>query len=195
VPPAGRAELFNLPNLLSLLRMGLVPLFVIALTRGEMGKALAIFIVAGVTDALDGFIARFWGQQTTLGTFLDPAADKLLMTAGYVVLTIERLTPELSIPLWVTILVIARDVLIVIIAAAFYAAQDVKSFPPTFLSKVTTAVQVFALALVLLANTWTTDTVGQLAEWSLYLVALLTVGSGVGYLVRGGKMDREGQGT
>lgn len=181
----------NLPNLLSLLRMGLVPLFVIAITRGEMGKALAIFVVAGVTDALDGFIARFWDQQTTLGTFLDPAADKLLMTAGYVALTIERLTPVLSIPLWVTILVIARDVLIVVTAAALYAAQDVKSFPPLALSKVTTALQVLAVALVLLANTGAAGAaVASLAEWSVYLVAVFTVASGVGYLLRVVRMER-----
>ena len=188
--------MLNIPNLLSLLRMGLVPLFVIALTRGEMGKALAIFVVAGVTDALDGFVARFWGQQTTLGTFLDPAADKLLMTAGYVVLTIEHLTPVLSIPLWVSIMVIARDVLIVIIAAAMYAAQEVKTFPPMFLSKVTTAVQVLALGLVLLANTLVeAGMVSRVAEWVVYSVAVFTVASGVGYLVRAGKMDREGQGA
>jgi len=187
----------NLPNLLSLLRMGLVPIFVIAITRGETGEALAIFLIAGVTDALDGFIARFRGQQTTLGTFLDPAADKLLLTAGYVVLTIDRLTPELTIPLWVTILVIARDVLIVVTAAALYAAQDVKSFPPMLLSKVTTAVQVLAIGLVLLANTLTDGfrAIGWIAEWSLYLVAVLTVASGVGYVVRAGKLDREGQGA
>jgi cardiolipin synthase len=186
----------NLPNLLSLLRMGLVPIFVIAITRGETGEALAIFLIAGVTDALDGFIARFRGQQTTLGTFLDPAADKLLLTAGYVVLTIDRLTPELTIPLWVTILVIARDVLIVVTAAALYAAQEVRSFPPTFLSKVTTAVQVLALALVLLANTLVEPgVVSRVAEWTVYAVAVFTVASGVGYVLRAGRMDREGQGA
>lgn len=175
----------NLPNLLSLLRMGLVPLFIIAVTRGEMGEALIIFVVAGVTDALDGFVARFWAQQTLLGTYLDPAADKLLMTGAYVVLTIGALTPGYTIPLWVTILVIARDVLIVVIAAAFYAAHDVKAFPPTMLSKVTTALQVAAVVLVLLANLWPQQRlVAEIAEWSVYLVALLTVVSGVNYMHR-----------
>lgn len=175
----------NIPNLLSLARMGLVPLFVIALTRGEMGQALVLFLVAGVTDALDGFIARFWSQQTLLGTYLDPAADKLLMTAGYIALAIEGLTPGFTIPLWVTILVIARDVLIVVIAAAFYAAYEVKAFPPTMISKVTTAVQVVAVGLVLLANLWVDrPALAQAAEWSVYLVALLTVISGVNYVRR-----------
>jgi len=177
----------NLPNLLSLLRMGLVPLFVIALTRGDMGEALVIFLVAGVTDALDGFIARFWAQQTLLGTYLDPAADKLLMTAAYVALAIEGLTPVFTIPLWVTVLVIARDVLIVVIAAAFYAAYEVKTFPPTMISKLTTAVQVIAIGLVLLANLLPEQGLAaDAAEWSVYLVAFLTVASGVHYVyVRG----------
>ena len=70
----------SLPNLLSLLRMGLIPFFVIAVTEADMAKALGIFVLAGVTDGLDGFIARFWKQQTLLGAYLDPAADKLLLT-------------------------------------------------------------------------------------------------------------------
>jgi len=96
----------------------------------------------------------------------------------------------------VSIMVIARDVLIVIIAAAMYAAQEVKTFPPMFLSKVTTAVQVLALGLVLLANTLVeAGMVSRVAEWVVYSVAVFTVASGVGYLVRAGKMDREGQGA
>ena len=79
-------------------------------------KALLIFLVAGVTDALDGFIARFWGQQSLLGAYLDPIADKLLLTSAYVVLSIPSLNHGAPIPLWVTILVIARDVLIVAVA-------------------------------------------------------------------------------
>ena len=133
---------FSLPNLLSLLRMGLVPFFVIAVTQADMAKALGIFVLAGVTDALDGFIARFWKQQTLLGTYLDPAADKLLLISAYVVLTLESLTPVMSIPLWVTILVIARDVLIVTTAAALHMALGTKKFPPTALSKLTTGAQV-----------------------------------------------------
>lgn len=173
----------NLPNLLSLLRMGMVPLFVIAVTRGDMGEALIIFLLAGVTDALDGFIARFWAQQTLLGTYLDPAADKLLMTAAFVTLAIASLTPVFTIPLWVTILVIARDVLIVVTAAAFYAAYEVKVFPPTMVSKLTTAMQVIAIGLVLLANLLPEQSlVADAAEWCVYLVAFLSVASGVHYV-------------
>jgi cardiolipin synthase len=173
----------SLPNLLSLLRMGLIPFFVIAVTESDIAKALGVFVIAGVTDALDGFIARFWKQQTLLGAYLDPAADKLLLTSAYVVLAFDSLTPVVSIPLWVTILVIARDVLIVTTAAALYMALETKSFPPTLLSKLTTAVQVATVVLVLLANVlvdapWLADA----ALWAAYLVAALTLASGLHYV-------------
>ncbi len=175
----------SLPNLLSLMRMGLVPFFVIAVTESDMRKALGVFVIAGVTDGLDGFIARFWKQQTLLGAYLDPAADKLLLTSAYVVLAFGSLTPVVSIPLWVTILVIARDVLIVTTAAALYMALETKSFPPTLLSKLTTAVQVATVVLVLLANVlvdapWLADA----ALWAAYLVAVLTLASGLHYVLR-----------
>jgi cardiolipin synthase len=176
---------FSLPNLLSLLRMGLVPFFVIAVTQADMAKALGIFVLAGVTDALDGFIARFWKQQTLLGTYLDPAADKLLLISAYVVLSLESLTPVLSIPLWVTILVIARDVLIVTTAAALHMALGTKKFPPTALSKLTTGVQVGTVVLVLVANVAVeTAWLAEAALWAAYLVAALTLASGFHYVAR-----------
>lgn len=177
----------NVPNLLSILRMGLIPFFIIALTEGDVGKGLAIFAFAGVTDALDGFAARFWNQQTLLGTYLDPAADKLLLTTAYVMLTLESVAGVLAIPLWVTVLVITRDVLIVVLAAALYMAHDVKSFPPSQISKLTTVVQVVTVVLVLLVNAFADlalrhPLLVEAAEWSTYLVALLTVASGLFYL-------------
>jgi cardiolipin synthase (CMP-forming) len=175
----------SLPNLLSLLRMGLIPFFVIAVTQSDMAKALGVFVLAGVTDALDGFIARFWKQQTLLGTYLDPAADKLLLTSAYVVLTLDSLTPVVAIPLWVTILVIARDVLIVTTAAALHMALGTKRFPPTVLSKMTTGVQVVTVVLVLVANVAVeTAWLGEAALWAVYLVAALTLASGLHYVAR-----------
>ena len=175
----------SIPNLLSLLRMGLVPLFVIAVTRGETARALALFVVAGVTDALDGFIARFWDQRTLLGAYLDPIADKLLLTSAYVVLAIPSLNPAMTIPLWVTILVIARDLLIVVTAGLLYVALGTRSFPPNWLSKLNTFVQVAAIFLLLghLARpAW--PTLEALARGFLLAVPVLTVASGLAYAVR-----------
>ena len=121
---------FTIPNLLSLLRMGLIPLFIIMVVNGDPPKALLIFLVAGVTDALDGFIARFWKQQSPLGAYLDPMADKLLLTTAYVVLAIPSLNHGgTQIPAWVTILVIARDVLIVAVALVLSLAAGIRNFP------------------------------------------------------------------
>lgn len=175
----------NLPNLLSLVRMGLIPFFIIAVGRGDMGKALLIFVVAGVTDGLDGFIARVTGTQTRLGAYLDPAADKLLQVSAFVTLTFESVAPALSIPFWVTVLVIARDVLIVVLVVILYMAHHVTSFPPTMISKANTVAQITAVGLVMLFNMqpeW--YGVGEAAEWTLYVVTVLTVTSGVHYVYR-----------
>lgn len=173
---------FSLPNLLSLLRMGLVPLFIIAITRGAALEALLLFALAGVTDAFDGFIARFWNQQTALGAYLDPAADKLLLTSAYVTLTIEAFNPVLTIPLWVTILVIGRDVLLVVAAFSLSMAVGIKSFPPALISKLTTVMQVVAVVLVLVHLVWPGEPLRTVALTTLYLVAALTVASGLNYV-------------
>lgn len=178
---------FTIPNLLALLRMGLVPLFIIAVTDGEPRRALLIFVAAGVTDALDGFIARFFHQQTLLGTYLDPIADKMLLTSAYVVLAIPSLNPVLPIPFWVTVLVLARDVLIVVVAIALSLATGVKRFPPAPIGKLTTVMQVATVVLVLVVLARLGGPPAGLevmATVAIYFTAALTVASGLTYLVR-----------
>jgi cardiolipin synthase (CMP-forming) len=178
---------FTIPNLLSLLRMALVPPFIIALLNGQMKRALLIVVVAGVSDALDGFIARFFHQQSLLGSYLDPLADKLLVTAAYVTLAIPGLRPGgFLIPAWVTIVVIARDVLLVIVALVLYLAADVRRFPPSVLSKVTTIVQIAAVVMVLLTGIW--PEVDSTALFFLYAVAALTLASGLHYVWRANRL-------
>jgi cardiolipin synthase len=172
----------TIPNLLTLLRMGLVPLFIIAVLDGYSGRALVIFVAAGVTDALDGFIARFWNQRSLLGSYLDPIADKLLLVSAWVVLSIPSLSLGTRIPLWVTVLVIARDVLLVIVALVLYLASDIKRFPPSLLSKVTTVVQVVTITMVLGSDIW--PGLAPLAETLLYVVAAFTFLSAVDYFRR-----------
>lgn len=183
--------IFTIPNLLTLLRMGLIPLFIITLVNGEPKKALLVFVVAGVTDALDGFIARFWKQQSLVGSFLDPLADKLLLMSAYVVLSIPSLSHGAPIPLWVTILVITRDVLLVAVALVVFLAVGVRKFPPTVLSKINTLFQVLAVVLVLLASTMPQIRLLDLAaETCLYLVAGLTLASGLDYVYRASKWEK-----
>ncbi len=125
----------TIPNLLSILRMGLIPWFAISVIDGDATRALWIFAIAGVTDALDGFIARFWRQQSALGAYLDPLADKLLLMTAYVMLAIPNLRIGLVIPAWVTALVITRDVVIVVVALVMHLAVGISRFPPSPLSK------------------------------------------------------------
>jgi cardiolipin synthase len=176
----------TIPNLLSLLRMGLVPVFIIAVLDGEMRKALLVFAVAGITDALDGFIARFWHQQSLLGAYLDPIADKLLLTSAYISLSIPTLNHGLLIPVWITVLVIARDVLLVIVALLMYLAAGVRSFPPTILGKITTVFQVLAVVLVMLAGLF--PDAETVALGVLYLMTGLTVASGLNYVFRSNRL-------
>ncbi|HXU46219.1 MAG TPA: CDP-alcohol phosphatidyltransferase family protein [Thermoanaerobaculia bacterium] len=185
---------FTIPNLLSLLRMGLVPIFIIAVHYGEPRKALLVFLLAGVTDALDGFIARIAGQQSLLGAYLDPIADKLLLTSAWVILAIPSQTQAAPVPLWVTILVLARDILIVVVALVLYLAAGVRRFPPSVLSKATTLVQVSAVAVILVAGLAASEAsrfavaLDFLADFFIYLTAALTVASGLGYVVNSGRL-------
>ena len=187
---------FTVPNLLTLLRMGLVPLFIIAVVNGDSTKALLIFVAAGVTDALDGFIARFWkSQQSPLGGYLDPIADKLLLTSAYVVLAIPSLTHGAPIPLWVTILVIFRDVLLVTMTLVLYLAAGIRSFPPTLLSKGNTVLQVVAVVLVLISGTLpAAHWLQEVSTVTLYLVALSTLASGLDYVIRVSRLEAKPKG-
>lgn len=176
---------FTIPNLLSLFRMGLVPLFIISIIDGHPFRALVIFLIAGITDALDGLIARVFKQQSLLGTYLDPIADKLLLVSAYVTLSIPQLNPGTQIPLWVTVLVIARDVVLVVVALILYLAAGVRSFPPSVLSKINTVFQVVTVVLVLLSGTFSEIRwIDFTADTAIYLVAALTLASALDYLIR-----------
>lgn len=177
----------TIPNVLTLVRMGLVPLFIIEVLDGHVAHALLIFVVAGVTDALDGFIARFWNQRSLLGAYLDPIADKLLLVSAWVVLSIPSLATAVKIPIWVTVLVIARDFLLVTVALIFYLASDIKRFPPSLLSKVTTVLQVATVALILGSDLW--PGLEPIAETLVYAVAAFTLLSSLDYVRRYSRSD------
>ena len=167
------------PNLLSALRMAIIPLFVIALMERQAVAAVVLFGLAGLTDLLDGFVARFWHQESVLGAYLDPMADKLLLTAAFVMLAIPGLFPGLEIPIWITVLVITRDVCIVLIALVIYLALGISKFPPSRISKWNTAFQIAAVAAVLV--TGLSRRFDPLAAGLLYVVTALTVASGLEY--------------
>ena len=127
-------------NQLTILRMLLIPAFVIQLLYGYRGWALATFLTAGLTDLLDGLIARATGQKTTLGAWLDPMADKLLLVTMFVMLTLPDIGSANRLPVWFTVLVISRDVAIVLTVAVVNLAVGPRTFRPSLLGKTATAV-------------------------------------------------------
>lgn len=176
----------NLPNLLSLLRMAIIPIFVIAIVNGSADHALALFVFAGITDALDGFLARFFGQVSVFGSYIDPIADKLLLITAFVMLSIPNMFPGVQIPIPITVLVIARDILIMVLALVLYLALGVSKFPPTGLSKINTVIQIIGVGMVLLSGL--VDGISQATMTCLYLVAIFTTISGLDYIYRAYQM-------
>ncbi len=175
-----RRSPITIPNLLSLLRMGLTPLFLISVVNGQSVAALVTFVAAGITDALDGYIARTYGQQSRLGAYLDPIADKMLLMSAYVVLAIPGLHPGALIPAWVTVLVIARDLFIVVIALVAYLALGIRRFHPNLLGKVNTIVQIVTAIAILASSVWLE--LIAVVKWLPYAAAATTIASGVSYV-------------
>ncbi len=148
------SSVITIPNLLTFLRMAMIPVFAILLYYGQNGWAFFVFFIAGISDGVDGFVARRFNQESELGTILDPIADKLLMTTAFIILTLPNILPptrHLPVPFWVTAAVIGRDVLIIAVAGAIFVITNFRGFKPSWLGKASTVVQIFAVGLVLIA--------------------------------------------
>ncbi len=139
-------------NQLTILRMIFVPCFVLLVIYGHPRTAAFIFFLAGLTDGLDGWLARVFQQKTNLGQFLDPMADKLLLTAAFVTLTVPSVPVAVHIPAWLTVLTISRDVVIALSALIIHLQTGHTKFPPTILGKCTTAAQLLLVADCMLVN-------------------------------------------
>ena len=139
-------------NQLTILRMLLIPAFVIQLLYGYRGWALLTFLAAGLTDLLDGLIARTTGQKTTLGAWLDPMADKLLLVTMFVMLTLPNIGSANRLPIWFTVLVISRDVAIVLTVAVVNLAVGPRTFRPSLFGKIATAVFILTGVVTLYFN-------------------------------------------
>ena len=139
-------------NQLTLLRMLLIPAFVILVLYGELGWALIVFVTAGVTDGLDGVIARRSGQFTSLGAWLDPMADKLLLVTTYVMLALPNLNLANRLPVWLTVCIISRDVVIILTVAVVNLAIGRRTFRPSIFGKIATATYIVTAVAAMLFN-------------------------------------------
>lgn len=172
----------TVPNQLTILRIFLVPVFVLLLVYGYLGWALIVFLAAGATDALDGLIARRAGQRTTLGAWLDPMADKLLLVTTFIVLTIPTIPLKNHLPLWLTILVISRDIVIVVVVAIVNLAVGPRTFTPSFLGKLTTATFIVTSIAVMFYNY--RDEESWVVTGAIWLSLALTLVSSADYMFR-----------
>jgi cardiolipin synthase len=150
------SRIVTVPNLLTVFRMVLIPVFVSLLFYQRFLLALGIFVLAGVTDGLDGLLARRFNQKSQLGTILDPIADKLMLVTSFVVLSMRSVFPQplpshLPVPFWVTVAVISRDVFILVGAAAINIVTGFRGFRPSMLGKINTTVQILAIAAIIFA--------------------------------------------
>jgi len=181
------------PNLLTLLRICLAPFLVTAILEGRYGLSFGLFVAAGLTDALDGLLARLLKQRSLLGEYLDPVADKLLLSTLFLVLMHIGL-----IPMQVTVLVFGRDVGILVVAAILYAATGRREFAPSLLGKANTLAQVSAVAAVLLHQLIAARWVAVFEAGMLDATMVLTVASGLHYswlaARRGGTQSANGHG-
>ena len=166
----------NIANLLTLLRFGLVPIVIVAIVNKEWTLAFVLFVVAGVTDAIDGFVARKFDMRTELGAYLDPLADKALLVSIYITLSISNIIPS-----WIAILVVSRDIMIVGAVIVSWLLENPVEINPLKLSKANTLVQISFAALMLFSLAFALP-LEALIRGGLVLVTALTVASMLAYL-------------
>ena len=170
--------MLTLANRLTILRILMTPVIIVLLLYRQLGAALALFVLAGITDGLDGFIARSRGQRTALGMVLDPVADKLLLMSVVIVLSILK-----ELPWWFAVIVVSRDVILIGGAFILYIFVGQVSMPPSWLGKLTTGFQILTVLLTMLDNFVPSL---QCTVFPVAVVALAcTIGSALQYVYRG----------
>lgn len=175
--PNSRLNIFrSAPNLLTLLRICLAPFLVAAILEGHYALSFGLFVAAGLTDALDGTLARLLKQRSMFGQYLDPVADKLLLSTLFLVLMHQQLMP-----VTVTVLVFGRDVGILLVSALLYAAAGRREFRPSIFGKANTLAQIVAVAAVLLYPLAHAPWVNDFRKCALGATGALTVISGLHY--------------
>jgi cardiolipin synthase len=174
--------LWTLPNFITLVRLAALPFFLLSIAEGKFGIALAIFVAAGISDGVDGYLARRFGMNSALGAYLDPIADKLLLMSSYLFLAIPSYPAVVKVPVWLAVMVISRDILLMVVGLLLILTSTKKRFPPTWLGKVATVTLIVTVLFVLCANVW---------EWPRPILmigfgaaATATVLSGFDYVLR-----------
>jgi cardiolipin synthase len=174
--------LWTLPNFITLLRLAALPFFLLSIAEGRFGIALALFVAAGISDGVDGYLARRFQMNSALGAYLDPIADKLLLMSSYLFLAIPTYPAVVKVPVWLAMIVISRDLLLMTVALLLILSSNRRRFPPSWLGKVATVTQIVTVLFVLCANVWTWPRAIVLIAFGA--AATGTVLSGFDYVLR-----------
>src|SRR5215469_1299800 len=171
-----KGRIWTVPNQITLLRLGFLPAFLILIVYEQYRWALLILVLAGLSDGIDGLLARTLDQKSAIGAYLDPIADKLLLSSSFVILAMEK-----KIAWWLTIMVLSRDILLLTVAAVIILISGYRPFPPSLLGKATTFFQIVLVFAVVLHAGYPNLGLAPFNRWLTYLVALVTTVSGFHY--------------
>jgi cardiolipin synthase len=171
-----KARIWTVPNQITFLRLGFLPLFLILVLYEEYRWSLLVLFLAGFSDGIDGLLARTLHQKSALGAYLDPIADKLLLSSSFIVLSLEK-----KIFWWLTIMVISRDILMLVVAAVILIIQGYRPFPPTLLGKATTFFEIVFVFLTVFAAAYPSERSEVPLHYLAYVVAALATVSGFHY--------------
>src|ERR1700688_2342555 len=173
-----RGRIWTVPNQITLLRLGFLPIFLILISYEDYRWALAVLVVAGLSDGIDGLLARKLDQRSSLGAYLDPIADKLLLSSSFVILAFKK-----EIAWWLTIIVLSRDVLILVVAVVIILIWGYRPFPPSLLGKLTTFFQIVLVVPVVLVAAYPNPLLGSVKQVLIYSVTALATVSAFQYSV------------
>ncbi len=171
-----KGRIWTVPNQITFLRLGFLPVFLTLIAYDHYRWALLVLVVSGLSDGFDGLLARSLNQRSALGAYLDPIADKLLLSSSFVLLAFKK-----QLAWWLTILVLSRDVLILIVAVVILLVSGYRPFPPSIYGKLTTAAEILLVFLVVLGAAYPNYHVGILIRLLIYAVTVLSIGSGFHY--------------
>jgi cardiolipin synthase (CMP-forming) len=173
---ATKARIWTVPNQITFLRLGFLPIFLILIAYERYKWALLVLVVAGLSDGIDGLLARRLNQKSSLGAYLDPIADKLLLSSSFIILAFKKL-----IALWLTIIVFSRDVLILIVAVVIILVSGYRRFPPSIFGKLTTAFQIILVFTVVLSAAYPDFHLAVPVRILVYAVTFFSAFSGFHY--------------
>ena len=171
-----QGPIWTVPNQITLLRLGFLPFFLILIFYEQYRWALLVLVVAGLSDGIDGLLARKLNQRSALGAYLDPIADKLLLSSSFIILAFKQ-----KLAWWLTIIVLSRDVLILMVAVVILLISGYRPFPPSVYGKLTTALQILLVFMVVLAAAYPHPWFAPVNHFLIYAVTVLTVFSAFHY--------------